>query len=223
MTNNTVPRIVEIIGPAGAGKTTLCQALSRGCEFIHLGNFPDVRKISAAPFFIWNGLQILPALRVLPQRNSRKLTRREFAWLSILNGWPHVLQKELKYKKTIILDQGPVYLLTELGEFDSESLQDHVIEIAWQGIYERWSTALDMIIWLDATDRCLLDRINARQKEHPIKNESAEAIYKFLSRSRNAYEQIIANLSAYRPDMKILRFDTSKKTPAQIVNQLLGV
>ena len=60
---------------------------------------------------------------VYPEHNSRKLTRREFAWLSILNGWPDVLQKELKNNKTIILDQGPVYLLTEISEFGPEYLR----------------------------------------------------------------------------------------------------
>ena len=48
-------QVVEIVGPAGAGKTTLCHALDRYTQSLRLENFPDVRKIADAPFFISNG------------------------------------------------------------------------------------------------------------------------------------------------------------------------
>jgi broad-specificity NMP kinase len=223
MTNNGVPRIVEIVGPAGAGKTTLCKVLSQGNEFIHPGNFPDVRKVSAAPFFIWNGLQIYSALLGLPQHNSRKLTRREFAWLSILYGWPQVLQKEMKNKKIIILDQGPVYLLTEIFEFGPEYLAEQKAKSLWRNLYTRWADTLDTIVWLDAPDTDLLNRIRSRDKEHVVKNISVEATVELFIRYRNAYEWIISSLSAYQPNLKILWFDTSQKTPTQIVNHILDV
>jgi deoxyadenosine/deoxycytidine kinase len=220
--NNMVPRIVEIVGPAGAGKTTLCQALSHCNESIHLSNFPDVRKISNAPFFIWNGLQITPALLSLSQRNSRKLTRREFAWLSILYGWPGVLQKELKKNdRTIILDQGPVYLLTETSEFGPEYLRRQRAENLWWDLYSRWADMLDMIVWLDAADTDLLKRIRSRDKGHVVKNESVETTFEFLDSYRKAYEWTISNLSANHLGLKVLRFDTSRKSPEEIASQLL--
>ena len=218
-----MPQVVEVIGPAGAGKTTLCEMLSRDHTSIYLNNFPDVRKLSSAPFFIWNVLQISPTLLDLAQHTNQKLSRREFAWLSILHGWSGVLRKDLKNNKTILLDQGPVYLLTELYESNPGFLQSQAAEMMQRKIYERWAKTLDVIVWLDATDKCLLERINSRQKNHPIKNEAAEVVYKFLSRFRNAYEQIIPNLSAYNPELTILRFDTTQKEPAQIANQLLNL
>lgn len=213
--------MVEIVGPAGAGKTTLCNALSHYNESIHLGNFPDVRKISDAPFFIWNGLQISPALLSLSQHNSRKLTRREFAWLSILNGWSAILQRDFKNNITIILDQGPVYLLTEISEFGPEYLGGKKAENLWQDLYSRWADALDMIVLLDADDIELLKRIRTRDKEHIVKNESIETTFEFLAGYRKAYERIISNLSAIQPNLKILRFDTTHISPEEIANQLL--
>ena len=219
--NNMIPRIVEIVGPAGAGKTTLCHALSHGNKSIHLGNFPDVRKISDAPFFIWNGFQIFSALLSLSQHNSRKLTRREFAWLSILHGWPGVLQNELKNGKAIVLDQGPVYLLTETGEFGPQYLRKQKAENLWRDLYSRWANTLDLIVWLDAPDTDLLERIRSRDKGHVVKNESVETTFEFLAGYRNAYERTISSLTSNRIGLKTLRFDTSQKTPQEIASQLL--
>jgi thymidylate kinase len=221
MQNNKFTRIVEIVGPAGAGKTTLCQALSGRNESIYPSNFPDVRAISDAPFFIWNGLQISPALLSLPKHNSRRLTRREFAWLSILHGWPDVLQKELKDHKIIILDQGPVYLMTETCEFGPEYLREQKAENLRRDLYARWAGTLDTIVWLDAPDTDLLKRIRNRDKGHAVKNESVETTFEFLARFRKAYERIISNLTTHHRNLKVLRFDTSQRSPEEIVNQLL--
>lgn len=219
--NNIFPRIVEVIGPAGAGKTTLCHVLSQSNKSIHLSNFPDVRNISDSLFFFWNGLQITPGLLRLSQRESRKLTRREFAWLSILYGWPDTLLDELKKNKVLVLDQGPVYLLTEAGEFGPECLRGTKAENFWQGLYSRWSYTLDLIVWLDAADTDLQKRICTRDKEHVIKNESVENISIFLNRYRKAYERTISNLLANHTGLKVLRFDTSQYSPEVIANQLL--
>jgi len=216
-----VPRIVEIVGPAGAGKTTLCQALRYGNNSIHLSDFPDVRKISTAPFFIWNGLQIASTLLGLVQHNSRKLTRREFAWLSILNGWPAVLQRELKNNKAMILDQGPVYLLTETSEFGPEFLKTKKAKKLWRCLYSRWAGMLNMIVWLDAADNDLLKRIRSREKDHVVKKESIETAFEFLACYRMAYERTISNLSAIQPGLYVLRFDTSLKSTEEIASQLL--
>ena len=221
MMNNGISRIVEIVGVAGVGKTTLCQALSRDNKAIHLSDFPDVRKISNAPFFIKNSLQISSALFNKPQSNSRKLTRREFAWLSVLNGWPEILQKELKNNQAIILDQGPVYLFAEISKFGPEFLKRQEAEKIWRDLYSRWADTLDMIVWLDAPDADLLKRIRNRDKEHVVKNESVETTLEFLAGFRKAYEQIISNLSANHKNLKVLRFDTSQKSPQEITDQLL--
>lgn len=216
-----VQRIVEIVGPAGAGKTTLCHALNCCSKSIRLGNFPDVRKLSAAPFFIGNGLKISPSLLNLHQHNGRKLLRREFAWLSILYGWPVVLKKELENHQVIILDQGPIYLLTELKEFGPEYLREEKAGKFWLDLYSRWAGMLDMIVWLDAADVILLDRIRSRNKEHVVKNESVQATFEFLASFRKAYERTISNFESNQSNLKILRFDTSHRSPEGIANQLI--
>jgi len=222
MMNNTVSQIVEVIGPAGAGKTSLCQALSHCSQSIQLSNFPDVRQISALPFLARNGFQISPALLSFPQHNSRKLTRREFAWLLILNGWAGILQEELKKtNKVIVLDQGPIYLLTEIHEFGPEFLRAQNTESFWRDLYFQWANTLDMVVWLDAENTDLIKRIRSRNKGHPVKDESIETTFEFLICYRKAYEQIISNLLRNQPSLKVLRFDTSRTPMERIACQIL--
>jgi deoxyadenosine/deoxycytidine kinase len=221
MMNNMVPRIVEIVGPAGVGKSTLCNVLSQSRDSVHLGDFPDARKISYAPFFVENCIRIFPSLFSLPRHTGRKLTRREFAWLAILYGWPTVLQKELKNNKSIILDQGPVYLLAETNELGPEYLKRPNAEEFWRNLYSRWAGTLDMIVWLDAPDAELLKRIRSREKAHVVKNESVETTFEFLAGYRKAFERIISDLSTNHNNLQVLRFDTGQKSPQEIANQIL--
>ncbi len=215
------PRFVEIVGPAGAGKSTLYQALGSASGSIRLSNFPDVRKAANAPFFILNGLQLLLTFPHLFQPSDRQLTRSEFAWLSILNGWPGILHRESRDGKVIILDQGPVYLLTETREFGPECLRSQETERLWQDLYSRWASTLDMIVWLDAADPELAKRIRSRHKEHIVKHASVDATSEFLVRYRNAYERTISGLSANHPRLKILRFDTRQVLPEELACRLL--
>ena len=216
-------RVVEIVGPAGAGKTTLYQALESFNETIRLGNFPDVHKAADASFFILNGFQLIPNLLWLYRPNSRQLTRREFAWMSILYGWSDLLQKESRYNnKVILLDQGPVYLLAEMWLFGPEYLRQKAAERLWQDLYDHWGNTLDMVIWLDAADDILLDRIRNRQQDHIVKAETVEVVNKFLDRYRTEYEYLLSILTTKNAGLKILKFDTRWQKPQDIVNQFMS-
>jgi hypothetical protein len=215
--------IVEIIGPAGAGKTTLFKQLGQYSEKIRLMPIPDVRKTADAPFFVNYGLQLLPDLFHLNRRTGRPINRREFAWMSILMGWPDILQKEVRKKhQLILLDQGPVYLLAEMREFGPEYLRGEDASHFWQKIYCRWAATLDLIVWLDAEDIYLLERIQARAKEHVVKHEPAPVVYDFLARYRNAYDDVISSLNTCTNGPRVLRFDTSRQQPAEIIDHLLS-
>ena len=49
-----------------------------------------------------------------------------------------------------------------------------------------------MVIWLDAPDEILLDRIRNRQQEHIVKTQPATIGYEFLDRYRAEYEFILS-------------------------------
>jgi shikimate kinase len=218
------PRLMEIVGPAGAGKSTLASALAGISDCVRLRDFPDVRQPGNAPFFILHGLRVLPGLLSASRQGTDRLTRRQFAWLSILDGWPGILHRDLRADRgAIMLDQGPAYLLTELFEFGPDFLRGARAELMLRNLIGQWASLLDMVVWLDAPDAVLAERIYRRDKEHVAKNESMQAVFQFLDRFRLAYEHTLSRLIANRTDLSILRFDTSKESPLQIANQVLAV
>lgn len=215
--------VVEIVGPAGAGKTTLYELLGCRADTVRLGNFPDVRKPVDAAFFVSNGLQVLPSLMRIDRHGSRQLTRREFAWMTILNGWPALLHRVSNNgRKAIILDQGPVYLMAEMQLFGPAYLRQKAAEQLWQDLCGRWGAALNMIVWLDAGNDVLLERIRARAQDHIVKAQPAAEVYEFLDRYRTEYERLLDILTARVPSVRILRFDTGQYQPQYIADRCLS-
>ena len=168
-------------------------------------------------------LKLIPSLLRLYRSNSRQLTRREFAWMSILVGWSSLLRKESRDgNKVIILDQGPVYLLAEMRLFGPEYLRQKAAEGFWQDLFDRWRTTLHMVIWLDAPNDILLDRIRSRQQEHILKTEPAMVVYEFLDRYRVEYEFILSVLTSKKANLQVLRIDTGQQRPQDVANQFLS-
>jgi thymidylate kinase len=212
-------QVVEIIGPAGAGKSTLCQLLSQYTNAIQLQNFPDVRKVKDVPFFILNGFQLMPDLFHLYRPGSRQLTRREFAWLAILQGWSSLFDRKRSDGKIIILDQGPVYLMAEMRLFGPEYLRQRDAESFWQKFYYRWRTTLCMVVCLDAADGILLNRIRNREQELIVKTQPAAVVYEYLQKYRKEYESLLSSFSSHKSRFKVLRYDTGTQQPHVIAEQ----
>ena len=58
-------KIIEIIGPAGAGKTSLAKILGENTSIKIVNQAPYYRQLGDTPFFIKNSLSILPTFGVL--------------------------------------------------------------------------------------------------------------------------------------------------------------
>ena len=78
-----------------------------------------------------------------------------------------------------------------------------------------------MVVWLDAADDILLDRIRNRQQEHIVKTQPATVVYEFLERYRTEYEFILSILTSKKAGLKVLRFDTGQQQPQDIAESIL--
>ena len=129
--------------------------------------------------------------------------------------------RQAKSKGTmILLDHGPVFKLAKLNAFGPESLKNKRFEMWWQSMFEQWAFTLDMVIWLEAPDTILKERINTREQRHVVKERSEEEAYQFLASYRRSYEQIMAKLRD-NDGPTLLKFDTYQTSIDQIVDEVM--
>ncbi|HLO18181.1 MAG TPA: hypothetical protein VK206_25340 [Anaerolineales bacterium] len=214
--------VIELIGPPGAGKTTLSEALS--CrEAILTGAFPNIRAINNLPFFIGNGFALLPTFYSLYRgKYKRGPTRQELAYMTILTGWPRVLESRSGYDgKTMLLDQGPVYMLTELLRFDRGIITNGLTGAWWRNACKRWAETLDLVIRLDAPDKTLIERIRRREKFHGIKTNSDARAIEYLTSHRSTQEKVLSDLLPSSTDDRVVSFDTTQMSLDETVTHIL--
>ncbi len=214
--------IIEIIGPAGAGKTTLFQYLSKNVSGMRTEFLPPVRNFRYIPFFIKYILMLVPTLINLQGKGNRFLSRRELAWMAMLKGWPVILRKKREDdSKMILLDQGPIFLMTILSEFGPQSLRNPNVQDYWNSVYEEWAHTLDMVIWLDTSDELLMKRIRTRRDEHMVKGKTDQEIRDFLAKYREGYERLINTLITINPEIHVLKLDTGKNSTDDLLHRFL--
>ena len=214
------PLIIELIGPAGAGKTTLSRALKRRSERIQIGAEIELRKIKYIPVFVRNALLLLPII-LYRWHYSRWFTWEEIKYLIYLRGWPRVLkQQAAQGGDAILLDHGPVFKLATLNGFGPVRLQTKGLGSGWNDMFRQWASIVDIVIWLDAPDPILEKRINSRNQRHAVKGRSEFEVLNFLARYRASYEQILAKWATYGKPI-LLKFDTSQTTIEQVADEVL--
>lgn len=213
--------VVELVGPAGTGKTTLLQTLCQHSESVLVAAFPRVRRLEHISFFVKNAVFLWPTL-LRARRNGQWLTRQEIVMIAILKGWHYVLARQASRNGGIIvLDPGPVFLLSWLSEFGSEGLRCWSSEKWWDSMIKQWADALDAVVHLDAPDNVLRERINARGKPHTVKGKPEQEMREFLARWRASIEAVISRLTV-DGGPRVIRFDTAQESPDQIVEHFLA-
>lgn len=142
--------------------------------------------------------------------------------MTYLEAGLHVLgQQGAKNGSVTLLDHGPIYRLAFLREFGPEITTSSTYEHWWAGLHDRWFAALDMVVWLDAPDAVLLERIRAREQRHTIKEQSEQEACEVLARYRRSFERTIAESTADHQPI-LLRFDTSQASVEQIADSVLA-
>jgi cytidylate kinase len=217
------PRIVELVGVAGSGKTTLAHALSTNSKKIILCDHPYFRNVSDFPFFIWNTLLMAPTfLHIFATSGIKSITPQEMVWMIILNGWHHRLRRQAsKDSSIIVLDQGPIALLAELYVLHQNVFQSQAVKKWCERILTVWAHSLDLIIWLDAADTVLIERVRNRNRWHLIKDLSdLEALDLNLGfRTINNY--LVSNITSDVHGPIKVEFDTGQFSTNQIVEKTI--
>src|SRR5215211_5676464 len=145
--------VAEIVGPAGAGKSTLTQVLRERDGSLRTG------------LSVWGlppTLLCLNAVLSLPRfvglyRSRGRIRRDEVKLIVRLSALHQLLGRESsKNYRTLLLDEGTIFALVKLLAFSDNAKSNHLD--AWtQSLLNRWARRLDAVIWLDAPDEVLAE------------------------------------------------------------------
>jgi hypothetical protein len=205
---NKRAKVVEIIGPAGSGKTSVARKLSAVSNSL-------VTSIS------WHD-HVSSLFKVIFRRIIQIFTwvvgRVPVATIKEIIGLETELEIMEKHKKrhvlpcrNLVLEIGPIFkiakLLLEGKVKDREMIRSMCRKIA--GI-------IDVLVWIDAPNDILELRINSREKQHIMKHRDGDSLREFLEDYRKAFSRVISECGG---DFPVARFDSSKMT----VNELSAV
>jgi len=182
--------VVELVGPAGAGKTTLARGVTAAGSTVRSGlslwGLPRHRLVRSA-------VALLPTILGASIRRT-PLRAGELAQMIRLGALRHEVEDEAARHRVIILDEGPVFALSWLEVFFSRN-GDRVPASWRRRVVAEWATLLDVVVFIDACDITLANRIRTREKPHMVKGLPDEEIFGFSAGFRRAFERAIGELA----------------------------
>ena len=207
------PRIVELAGPAGAGKSTVFRALVARDATIE--GRPSLRKREYAGVL---ASEVLAVARTLVRDRAYlpRVTPEQVRMMAYLQALPRVLERsDPPTSRTMVLDQGPIYLLTR------RSLTNERLGAWRRRVVQTWAPLLDVVVWLDAPDALLVERINTRDKRHRLQGSAEGTALEALAHIRAVYERVLGEFETGRPSWVVLRFDASVRSADEIAEEVL--
>lgn len=208
--------VAEIIGPAGAGKTTLTQLL-RNRNNVRVG-------LSVWRLPLW--LLAVSTLSSLPDLFTFCRRREHLNWddLKLViqhNALLRLISREgAKGYRALLMDEGNVFALAKLRAFGCDAVKNEGGSM--QNLVNKVVPTLDAVIWLDAPDRVLAQRIRERNKEHRMKDKSDAEIKEHLSLYRSSFEGVVDDLrNRNGSSLQVFRFSTDQQPLEQIAESVL--
>lgn len=197
-------RTIELVGPAGAGKTTLVASLAQlGFRCRPPAPIPTSAYLRHA---LSNLVAHVPAMaRARTPTGWPELRSAVYlsAWLdelSLREDEVSLREEELSPApplaegggEVVVYDHGPLYRIATLGWFGRPPCQAE-----WRGqrgerAARLWADALDLVVLLDAPDDVLIERIERRDQDHLVKGRPETEARAFLARYRSAFDEIVA-------------------------------
>ncbi len=212
----TRPQVIELVGPAGAGKSTAVMALRARDARVRT----DLALWGQPP-----ALLLRTALRV-----ARRLNR----WLSAPWGAhePAALAQMVRTDALrdavdmaavpgtppVIMDEGPVFALTWLEVFHGH--HDRAVARWRRQALADWAARLNCVVVFDAPDAVLAQRIRERAKPHLVKAWPDRAVVDFIGRFRHAFDRVLGELQAEEP-VAVEVLDTTEMGPQQSADRIL--
>lgn len=213
------PCVVELLGPAGSGKSTLRESLladrARYGGALTVWGLPRRHLASGAVTVAPVAAAAALAGQPLGRRELAQMIRLE----ALRDAADEVCDRGVSdgVERLVLMDEGPLFGLAWLdvlfGRRDAgftrwrrQALQD-------------WGARLVAVVRLDAADAVLACRIRARAQAHPVKGHSDAEIERFTDRFRRAFDRVLAELDAEAP-VRVVHLRTDDTPGAQAATRV---
>ncbi len=209
------PALLELVGPAGAGKSMVLQSLAA--------------RVAVRPASVWSipkAVLLVSAVRLLPTLLRFCGQAQSFPWDDV----KHLIRLKALYQllthraagshELVVLDEGPVFALSWLHVFGHPAIHNGVLAAWWRRTLHEWAAAIDAVILLDAPDPVLARRIRQRDKALSVRDKSDPEIFAFSASFRAAFGRVIAALASEGGPI-VLTFGTGAASPEQVAERLL--
>ena len=209
---------MELVGPAGCGKTTLLERLLLRSDAMMPG--VPLSLGTRALTLLRRSALLLPLL--LREACGDRRVAHQARSVVYLEGWLRSLRLGAAGPdRVVVFDHGPLFRLALLGEFGSARPRRGRFPLWWERARDEWGELLDLVVWLDAPDEVLLHRIATRDRAHAVKGRPEREGREFLARYRRAYENLLGAMAAHRR-VRLMRFDTSLRCADEITEVLVA-
>lgn len=214
------PLIVELVGLAGAGKTTVLDAIRQRDQTVR--PWRRFQRLRSFPMSIRHMVALAPTAFELLRKSPRLCWPCTKHLLRLRTFHTMLARETTTAHSAIILDEGPVYSLCRLRLFQKAGLGNTHLPKGWRTTLAQWPGNLDVIIWLDAPDPVLAQRIRSRAKTHDVKQGTDREVFGFLERWRCTYREILSQLPAAGP-VRMVEIDTAGESADQAAGNVLAV
>jgi len=210
------PRIIELIGPAGAGKSAVAG---------ELGRLPGVlcTSIWRVPVaeLAWATVCTIPSAAMLVRRARAPLSR-ELRHIARLRALLNFLDRDgLSAYSHVVLDEGAIYTLAWLQVIGHHAFSDQRTQSWRHYVAALWAAQLDEVVRLDAPDTVLGQRLRSRAKLHVLSHAPDRAVTAFSMRYRSAFAATLGLVQRHGR-FALRDFRTDRWSPAEIAHQIIS-
>jgi RecA/RadA recombinase len=210
--------VIEVAGPAGAGKTTVARQLAARPQFVGASVWDLPRLLYAA-----SAVRISPAIAALIGA-TRWLPREETEQLIRLDALDQFLRHVPDGDgSVVVLDEGPVFAFAWFRVLGHPCFRDGRRDAWWRAALAHWAARLDVIVLLDGADPVLVDRLRSRAKDHPLKSSSDQELYDFAAAYRREFAWVIAGLTTNtEAGPRVISIESNGAPPEELAARILA-
>jgi hypothetical protein len=208
-----VVRVVELVGPAGVGKSSISRELHR-----HFAAMPGTIWGQPPISLLRTGIRLGPTLfRFWHAAGS--LLWHESRHIVRLGTLQQSLTRNAAPPELMLFDEGPIFALTWLRGFGHPAMRSPVSDQWWRVTLHHWARRVDAVVVLDASDALLTERIRSRPEWHEVKEEPNWYVASWMGRFRGALEWVLCGL-AVQGGPAVIRIRAEQDSPESLAERV---